>query len=192
LLSGDAALPEAARRRAARIIAAVDRITELGASLLLLAREARPQLREPVRLRAALAGLWENLAAAAPDRPPCVLEVPETVCVEADPGLLRLVLRNLLENALRHGRGPIVCRLEGRCLTVRDHGAGLGEGDPERLFARFYRQGPGAGHGLGLALVRHVCTACGWTVRAGNAPGGGAVFTVDFAQSLSDAGGGAR
>ncbi len=113
------------------------------------------------------------------------LEVPEPALVRADPALLQLVLRNLLENALRHTElGTITCRLRGSVLEVADQGPGFAPDDLLRVFDRFYRRGPGAGHGLGLALVAHVCNACGWVPSAANCPDGGAVLSVDLGASL--------
>ena len=98
-----------------------------------------------------------------------------------DVGDIVVVLHNLLENALRHGEGrAIEVVLEGRQLAVCDRGPGFGSEDPMRSFERFRRGGGKPGHGLGLALVQHICTACGWTVRAANRPDGGACLTIDF------------
>ena len=70
--------------------------------------------------------------------------------------------------------------LAGRRLEVRDRGPGFGADDPMRSFERFRRGGGKPGHGLGLALVQRICTACGWTVRAANRADGGACLTLDF------------
>lgn len=114
------------------------------------------------------------------------LEVPEPALVRADPALLQLVLRNLLENALRHTEsGTITCRLRGSVLEVVDQGPGFAPWTTcPRVFDRFYRRGPGSGHGLGLALVAHVCRACGWVPAAASGPDGGAVLSVDLGASL--------
>lgn len=185
LLASQEELPDAARRRATRIMAASDRITSLAESLLLLAREARPasQWQEEVDLEQALQQGWQSLT---PENTPLALELPPGTLLRADPALLNLVLRNLLDNALKHGAGsPVSCRLQGRRLQVRDQGPGFGATDPEQLFARFARQGPAAGHGLGLALVRHICQACGWQATARNAPEGGALLEVDFGRDIT-------
>ena len=70
-------------------------------------------------------------------------------------------------------------------LSIRDHGAGLPTDTPEELFERFWRRGHdrgrargSAGAGLGLSIVAAITHAHGGEVRAANAPGGGAVFTV--------------
>jgi two-component system, OmpR family, sensor kinase len=95
------------------------------------------------------------------------------------------VLANLLRNALVHTPAgtPVelqVAREAGEvALRVRDYGPGLPGDDPDALFERFWRAEGGrergkGGAGLGLAIV----DAHGGRVSAGNAPDGGAVFTV--------------
>ncbi len=66
-------------------------------------------------------------------------------------------------------------------MRVRDHGDGVADEDLPHLFDRFYR-GVSArgrpGSGLGLAIVRQVAEQHGGSVRAANAQGGGAEFTL--------------
>ena len=181
MLLTDATLSAKARRRAERIIATTDRTATLAHSLLLLAREARPQGAEPVNLRAAVQDAWARLHAAGAEADTLAIRIDERAEITADPGLLALVLRNLLENALRHGEGrAIEVVLEDRRLSVCDRGPGFGAEDPGRSFERFRRGGGKPGHGLGLALVQHICAACGWTAHAANRPDGGACLTIDF------------
>jgi signal transduction histidine kinase len=81
----------------------------------------------------------------------------EPVVVRGDPRLLRRMIRNLLENARRHGAPPIEIRVKDGEIRVCDGGSGVPEADRERIFEPFYRR-PGAkeGAGLGLALVRQI------------------------------------
>lgn len=182
MLSVDAALPERARRRAARIVDGTDRITALAASLLLLAREARPASHETVALFACVESVAARLAAGGTSGARLQVDIAPAATVEADPTLLTLLVRNLLENAWRHGgAGTVRVTWDGATLTVEDDGPGFGPGDPHRWFEPFARGGQGAGHGLGLALVRHVAASCGWRVRAWNRAGGGAAVAVELA-----------
>jgi signal transduction histidine kinase len=85
----------------------------------------------------------------------------EAVSVSGDRALLRRMMRNLIENAERHGKPPIevhVGREEGRAaVTVSDSGDGVAASDRERVFSPFARvAGRGAGTGLGLTLVRQI------------------------------------
>lgn len=176
--------PPPVARRANRIIGSVDRINALGNSLLLLGREARPVLLEEIRLRPAIIAVWESLTIANSKPVSLHLEVAEGTTLVADPTLLEIVLRNLLDNALRYSdQGEISCTVEDSRLVVTDHGPGFAEADLAHIFDRFYT-GPRGRHGLGLALVQHVCNASGWQASAGNSPAGGARVVVELGNSL--------
>jgi signal transduction histidine kinase len=90
----------------------------------------------------------------------CALD-GELVVVRGDARLLRRIVRNLLDNAKRHGRPPIRVELrrEGRqtSLSVIDAGDGIPSSEREHVFLPFYRLGGDRkGVGLGLALVRQI------------------------------------
>jgi signal transduction histidine kinase len=90
----------------------------------------------------------------------CTLD-GEAASVTGDPRLLRRMVRNLLENAKRHGTPPVrvtVARASARVtLDVADSGAGIPENERERVFTPFHRLGQDAkGAGLGLSLVRQI------------------------------------
>ncbi len=105
------------------------------------------------------------------------------------PGLTRLLrraLRNLLENARRHGAGTVslTLRLQGSQAELRvcDQGPGVPAALRERIFEPFFRL-PGAseregGVGLGLALVRSIAQRHGGSVHCEDQPGGGACFVL--------------
>ncbi|GAB2898449.1 HAMP domain-containing sensor histidine kinase [Uliginosibacterium flavum] len=109
----------------------------------------------------------------------------EAVTLQADARLLRHLLRNLLENARRHGRGSAI-RIELRpaadqlILRVCDRGPGIPESERERVFEPFYRlpgsAESGEGSGYGLALVRRIARLHGGEVVCLAHEGGGACF----------------
>ena len=114
----------------------------------------------------------------------------EPVTIAGDPRLLRRLLRNLLDNARRHGgEHPVdvaVARTPGGArIRVADRGPGVPEAERERIFEPFYRlagaRETGAGVGLGLALVRQIAQRHGGTVRCMARDGGGTVFEVELA-----------
>jgi len=121
------------------------------------------------------------------DRKVVVQLPPDLPLVEFDAVLIERVLVNLLENAVKYGGPPveITARAEPAHLrvTVRDHGPGLPAavtGHEEVLFEKFTRGQPESatpGVGLGLAICKAVIDAHRGTLRAGNAPGGGAEFS---------------
>jgi signal transduction histidine kinase len=84
----------------------------------------------------------------------------DPLTVTGDPRLLRRMIRNLLENAVHHGKPPIevaVRRGTTATLTVCDHGPGIAAAEQAKLFEPFSRVGGAtAGTGLGLALVRQI------------------------------------
>ena len=109
----------------------------------------------------------------------------EPVIVRGDPALLRRLVRNLLENAYKHGAPPVEVnvRREGEAveLSVRDHGPGIAEETREKVFDAFFRL-PGsaqAGTGLGLALVRRIARRHGGdALCAAPSEGAGVEFIV--------------
>jgi signal transduction histidine kinase len=109
----------------------------------------------------------------------------EPVTVSGDPRLLRRMLRNLLENAKRHGAPPIQVHLSctggSTELAVCDHGSGVPEAERERVFDSFYRHTGTqeiAGAGLGLALVRQIARRHGGEARCAPQSGQGNCFIV--------------
>jgi signal transduction histidine kinase len=92
------------------------------------------------------------------------LEIDETLAVWVDPQRFEQILVNLLGNAVRYGRPPVVVCITraGRVdrLEVRDHGDGIPESLRPRLFGQFAVGGP-EGVGLGLWIVRQLAEAHG-------------------------------
>ena len=131
------------------------------------------------------------------------LQVPEghqTLEVLGVSKLLRRLVRNLLENARRHGRVPghdpeVTLALSSSTLEVQvrvcDRGPGVPAALRERIFEPFYRL-PGAsegsgGVGLGLALVQSIAHRHGGTVRCEAREGAGACFVVSLPVPSSSA-----
>ena len=107
--------------------------------------------------------------------------------VPGDTRLLRRMVRNLLENAMKYGQAGVdtLVRVmpDGQCVVqVRDRGPGIAESERERVFEPFHRPAntseTGSGWGLGLALVRQICMQHGGSVRCLPREGGGCVFEV--------------
>ena len=104
-----------------------------------------------------------------------------------DARLLRRLMRNLLENARRHGGGQVEARLsqvdtQTLSLQVLDRGAGIPVEAQERIFEPFYRpSGYGesqGGWGLGLSLVKQIAIRHGGSVKCESRDGGGTRFEV--------------
>jgi two-component system sensor histidine kinase TctE len=166
-------LPADLRERAERIKNVTDRMIRLGTQLLLLARldpEGRPQdhfvtidLCEWTRKCGA-----EWLERAQTRNIELQLDAPDhSVWIEGDPILLRELLGNLIDNALRYAVGArrirLVVSTTPPTLSVEDDGCGIDVRDQSRVFDAFYRASDAleGGSGLGLALVREIARAHG-------------------------------
>jgi two-component system phosphate regulon sensor histidine kinase PhoR len=117
------------------------------------------------------------------------VDVDEEVEVPLRPRMIRVVVSNLAENAIRYaGEGAHFSFRAARengsvVLTASDDGAGVSDEDVQRLFERFYRADrarASRGTGLGLAIVKHIVTSAGGTVEAAGGPGRGLQVRVSF------------
>jgi two-component system, OmpR family, sensor histidine kinase KdpD len=115
--------------------------------------------------------------------------------VLADPGLLERVVANLVDNALRHGRGaPVAVRASTYAdrveLRVVDTGPGVDRSRMDRLFAPFQRLGDReqSGLGLGLSVAHGFTEAMGGTLTAEDTPGGGLTTVISLPAARHPAG----
>jgi signal transduction histidine kinase len=107
-----------------------------------------------------------------------VVDAAESLPVRADERMLRLALLNLMRNAAEaspHGR--VFVRAHEATIEVRDTGTGIPTTDLQKIFIPFFTT-KAKGHGIGLALTHRIITQHGGTLTAGNAPDGGALFTI--------------
>lgn len=171
--------PDAQAQAIARLDEGIERAIAVTEQLLALAREQGPQAGLP----AGEVDLAELVRAAIGDVLPRARErhidlgvsgTPEGRVRGSEPSL-RILLGNLLDNAIKHtpegSRVDLGVRREGGqvCLVVEDSGPGIPESERERVFDRFYRL-PGVqagGTGLGLAIVKAIATRHGAGIRLG-------------------------
>ena len=186
---GAAREPDDIAKAMRRIEDEAARMGVLVEDLLTLARldEVREAAHGAVDLSVLARDAVDDARATDPDRE---IELhAQPIAVTGDADQLRQVLANLLRNALVHTPAgtPIevsVDRDNGAVkLEVRDHGPGLPTDDADALFERFWRAEGGRergkdGAGLGLAIVAGIVDGHAGSVRASNAPGGGASFEV--------------
>jgi signal transduction histidine kinase len=104
------------------------------------------------------------------------------VYVETDRRRLERVLGNLVANAHKHGRAPVVLTVDGPVVTVRDHGDGFPDYLVEHGPQRFRTEGGATGHGLGLTIALGQAEVLGARLEFANAPDGGAVATLTLPQ----------
>jgi two-component system, OmpR family, sensor histidine kinase MtrB len=168
------------------LVAEVNRFSSLVADLLELARSDQPLETSPVDV----AGLARQVCRARG-----LDEALVTVGENTNPNWyidrrrFERVLGNLIDNAIRHGGGPVAIGLGDapgiHYVEVDDEGPGIPSQDRDTIFDRFVRgrganaRGDSDGTGLGLALVDQHVTAHSGRVLVTDRPGGGARFRVE-------------
>jgi signal transduction histidine kinase len=165
-----------------KFVATIDRVAEvadlrrghlrLDPSTVDLVNVARDASRELER---------EAIAAGAE----IIIDAPAPVTGQWDRVRLKQIVANLVSNAVRYGGGgrveiAVLAHGDEAELVVRDHGPGIDRAALPRLFEPFdhHRPRPNGGFGIGLWLVKTLCTAMRGSVSADNATTGGTRFCV--------------
>ncbi|SIP99280.1 ATP-binding protein [Pseudacidovorax sp. RU35E] len=162
--------PAAHEQAVQRLAAGIDRAARLVEQLLTLARNEAQAAAGAEAAQVDLTALArEAIADAVPGaesrRIDLGLARADAVCLAGHVDALRILLRNLVDNAVKYtpegGRVDVTVQQEeggGALLVVEDSGPGLAESDRERVWDRFYRapDAGASGSGLGLAIVRSV------------------------------------
>jgi signal transduction histidine kinase len=163
------------------------RMQQLIEDLLLLARsdeDAMELRRDDVDVDDLLLAEASRLRALGSVHSVTHIEACRTV---GDRGALARVVRNLVDNAVRHAASAVTmdCRpVAGNAvITIADDGPGISVQDRARIFERFVRLDPtrtrsSGGSGLGLSIVEQIVRSHDGTVAVGDAANGGAVFTL--------------
>ncbi len=181
-------LPPEGRAYLERVCHAAERMGRLIDDLLALSRVTRREMhRRRVDLSALARAIADELAADEPGRAVDVRIAPG-LAVEADPGLVRLLLENLLRNAWKYTRPRTRAVVEfgaerggagATVFFVRDNGVGFDMRHAGRLFQpfqRLHRDEEFEGTGIGLATALRVVRRHGGRIWAEAEPGRGAVF----------------
>ncbi len=147
--------------------------------------------REPVQLAELLRDTGRSLGRVAEQRGvDLTVEAPPPLVVEGDEGLLRRMLSNLVDNALKYtppgGRVRVTAQPDDAMvrISVRDTGPGIPAAARERVFERFYRaeevraSDEVGGAGLGLPIARWIAEAHGGTLRLQETGPEGTTFTA--------------
>jgi signal transduction histidine kinase len=182
-----AALDAAGLENLRRIETAAEEMNRLIDALLILAHVTAKEMQErAVDLSALARRIAANLQRAEPGRA-VRFTAQADMAAQGDPGLLRVALTNLLDNAWKFTRGRDVASVEFGCheeggetvYCVRDNGAGFDMQRVGVLFGAFRRLHPAEqfpGEGIGLATVRRAIARHRGRVWAEGAPGRGAAF----------------
>jgi signal transduction histidine kinase len=176
----------------------VSRLTALAEDLLLIARA--DQVRLPIeretfeleRVMRVVTARYAQLDGLSGRH--VTFDATGAPVVHADVARVDQALSNMLENALRYGKGRVVVKAAERNgdveLHVFDDGPGFPPDFLPRAFERFSRADParsGGGTGLGLAIVRAIAEAHGGQVDAENRPGGGAHVWLTLRSAIGSA-----
>jgi signal transduction histidine kinase len=192
---------EAEGRRSLEIIAReTQRLGQLVENVLLFARGDRRQepriKRETVRMAPLVADVADSFADLAAARQARIItNLDERIVASVDPGAVRQILLNLLDNAVKYGPAgqtvTVGLRIESdrALLVVEDEGEGIDPKDAPRVWQPFSRLAHSAaatgGTGIGLSIVRQLTELHGgraWVER-----GHGARFIVEFPGAWSEA-----
>jgi signal transduction histidine kinase len=122
------------------------------------------------------------------------------VAVPADSDLLRQVLGNLVDNAVKYSPGGGVVAIsarggkKGTAIAVSDQGIGIAPGLHERIFEKFFRVDPGqrsgvGGTGLGLYIAGELTRRMGGRLTVDSSPAAGSTFTIEFPSTAHETGG---
>ena len=184
--------PEELSGAAGDLLASVDRSSHLIDQLLLLARldaeSATAREFTPLDLAPLVEAACGDQREFAATRAIALRHVGGSATVRGAPALLAILLRNLLDNAIRYspagatvtiGSAPLDTGAE---LSVSNPGSGIPLEDRERIFDRFHRSvGSGqSGSGLGLSIAQRVAELHGARIEVRDAVGGGTRFVVTF------------
>jgi signal transduction histidine kinase len=182
-------------RQLARIACEADRLEELIARTLKLARLERPMQgleRVPLDVAQLLTNIVADVGIEAEARGSTVaLETERPLPVKGDPELLRSAMENVIRNAVRYGPPGSKVEIESRRsgtqieVMVRDSGPGVPEKDLELIFEPFYRVDAArnravGGDGLGLAIAARAVGIHGGRIQARNLDEGGLVVQLSL------------
>jgi two-component system OmpR family sensor kinase len=130
-------------------------------------------------------------AAMAPTHQIVLVSDPASIVGQWDPDRLHQIVDNLIGNAIKYsaegGTVTVTAHIDGQAgqatVTVADEGPGIPVTDRDLIFGAFHRtrdaaESQVAGLGLGLYICRELARAHRGTIDVGDAPGGGAAFTV--------------
>jgi signal transduction histidine kinase len=171
--------PDDRRAMLERTRAAIDRLSDL-IDELLTAASFEAGMAEAQVTDVDVFPILDAIRAEAVDPERVRVICPADLQERADPKLLKQALHLLVDNAMKYGGNAEMTARPGQ-IAVRDHGPGVPGELGDRVFDRFVRGNSSKpGMGLGLPLVRSLCTAMDASVELEVPPDGGACFRIRF------------
>ncbi len=182
-------LDEEGRRYINTIRESATKMDMLITDLLSLSRVSRSQLSiSEVQIKELIMSVYEEVASDA-QKKEFTLETGNMPSIKCDPGLMKQVWQNLIDNALKYSSKSEIKKIiigvdndkAASTFFIRDFGAGFDNKYVHKLFGLFQRlhqQDEFEGSGVGLAIVQRIIERHGGTVRAEGSPGKGASFFI--------------
>jgi signal transduction histidine kinase len=185
------ATPDELRAALESVAASTDRLTRLTNDLLSLARpdSALTDRAERCDLSAAVAEAVEAYIAAEGPNPAVSMSLQPDLAIAANPGEVGRMVRNLVENGIRHGGDSVHVRVvtlaleRDAVLEVTDDGRGIPAADIAQIFEPFHRlqaARSSEGTGLGLAIAADLAARNNGRLSVRSAVGSGSTFRVSF------------
>jgi PAS domain S-box-containing protein len=191
--------PEQVRTLLGMIATEAARLSQITEEVLLTSQLDRGELlvdRTPVDVAEVVRSAVQTMQPQLAESITIELEVDDHVGVAfGDPDRIQQVLVNLLDNAAKYGGSPVRVSAEGTNglvrIAVSDAGPGIGPGDRERIFEKFYRSDSKLnratrGTGLGLYISRELAERMGGRLDLASEPGEGATFVVELPRPADD------
>ncbi|MFF5083843.1 ATP-binding protein [Actinoplanes sp. NPDC000266] len=186
-------MDDRARKWMSGAVAATDRMQQLVQALLSYARAGHaPCTTEPVDLAGVLTHVTTDLRTLIESTGATVTVAPDLPHVTGDPTLLRQLLQNLVDNAIKyrhpdrtpHVRVAANATATGWDITVTDNGLGIPPGQRDRVFDMFTQVDPTSrkGHGIGLSTCLRIAERHNGRISIDDAPGGGTVLRLHLAR----------
>lgn len=171
-----------------------DRLAQLTEKVLNATSVEQTRIDRPlqqIELMAYMRSLMDRAQQQIAPKHIMILEGPQELPITTDPGSLRTIVDNLVENAAKYAPAgtriqiDVIARREGWRLTVCDEGQGVPPEDRERIFEKFYRSGNEAtrqatGTGLGLFIVKQLVHQLGGGISVKERRPHGSIFAVSF------------
>ncbi|HEV3352767.1 MAG TPA: GAF domain-containing protein [Acidimicrobiales bacterium] len=172
--------PEDRKAMLERTRVSIDRLSDL-IDELLTAASFEAGMAEAELADVEVRPILDAIRAEAVDPERVRVNCPAGLQERTDPKLLKQALHLLVDNAMKYGGNAELTATPGQ-IAVRDHGPGVPAELGDRVFDRFVRGSTSKpGMGLGLPLVRSLCTAMDARVELESPPDGGACFRIRFA-----------
>ncbi len=159
--------------------------------LLFIAKESEIKSeRNEVELSEVILGCISSLKHQYPES--SINFTPEYTIIQSDEGLIKLLIKNILENSIKYGKNePIDITITNdteqnqAILTIEDHGLGMSPNELHHIYDRFFRANKSRskdiqGHGLGMSIVKRIVSLLNLDIKISSAPNVGTTVKIFF------------